>query len=175
MTIATPSIPEPVVDAAIATRADGLAARHEELRQAYLARDIERLVALFADDGQVTAAPGTFRGKDAVRKFFSWDAGLSPTVSVRDTGIGVLVAGSTVVWERVISLSYEGVPYDEDVTTVIEFGDDGLIRAYRSYYDKLAVLDRIASGLPGVQGWFVRRLTSYLVAQGRKGLDTSPT
>lgn len=153
----------------------GLPARLEELRQAYLRRDIERLVELFADDGEVTAAPGTFRGKDAVRKFFSWDARLSPTVAVRDTGIGVLMAGRTAVWERVISLSYRGVPYDEDVTTVIEFGDDGLIRAYRSYYDKLAVLDRIASGLPGLRGWFVRRLTGYLVAQGRKGLDTPST
>jgi hypothetical protein len=55
----------------------------------------------------------------------------------------------------------------------LEFDDTGLIRRYRSYYDKLAEMEKIASGLPGVSGWFARALIGYLVAQGRKGLDIS--
>lgn len=57
--------------------------------------------------------------------------------------------------------------------TILEFDDTGLIRRYRSYYDKLHVMEQIASGLPGVYGWFARALVGYLVAQGKKGLDTS--
>ena len=153
----------------------GLAGRIEEYRDAYQARDVDRLLALFADDAQVTAAPGTFRGKDAIRKLLDWDARLSPTASVRDTGIGVLISGQTVVWEHVISLTYENIPYEEAATKVVEFDEGGKIRRLRSYYDKLAIMDQIASRYPGIQGRIFRKLTGYLVAQGSKGLDATST
>jgi len=153
----------------------GLAGRIEEYRDAYQARDLDRILALFTDDAEVTVAPGTFRGKDEIRKLFDWDARLSPTASVRDAGVGVVVSGQTVVWERVVSLSYESIPYEEAATTVVEFDDAGKIRRLRSYYDKLALMDQIASRYPGIQGWMFRRLTGYLVAQGSKGLDATPT
>ena len=153
----------------------GLAGRIEEYRDAYQARDLDRILALFTDDAEVTVAPGTFRGKDEIRKLFDWDARLSPTASVRDAGVGVVVSGQTVVWEHVVSLSYESIPYEEAATTVVEFDDAGKIRRLRSYYDKLALMDQIASRYPGIQGWMFRRLTGYLVAQGSKGLDATPT
>jgi hypothetical protein len=34
-------------------------------------------------------------------------------------------------------------------------------------------MEQIASGLPGVYGRFARALIGYLVALGKKGLDTS--
>jgi hypothetical protein len=63
---------------------------------------------------------------------------------VGDAGIGVIVADHTVVSERVVSLTGEGIPYEERAVTVAEFDDRGLIRSFRSYYDKLAILDQIA-------------------------------
>ena len=92
---------------------------------------------------------------------------------IRDTGVGVLVSGSTVTWEREFELSAEGVPYREQSLAVIEFDDTGLIRHVRSYYDKLAVLDQIAQGLRGPSGWVFRGLTGYLVRMGTKGLPPS--
>lgn len=148
-----------------------LAARIEEYSAAYEARDVERMLALFADDAEVTVAPGTFRGKDEIRKLLEWDVLLSPTASVRKTGIGVLVSGRRAVSERVISLTYEGIPYEEEAVSVFEFDDAAKIRRVRSYYDKLAVMDEIASGYPGVQGRVFRTMIGYLVAEGRKGLD----
>ena len=65
------------------------------------------------------------------------------------------------------------MPFRQDAVTVPEFDDAGLIRRYRSYYDKLAVLDQITAGMSGVYGWFARTLVRYLVALGKKGLDTS--
>ncbi|MGZ4556212.1 MAG: nuclear transport factor 2 family protein, partial [Mycobacteriaceae bacterium] len=137
---------------AISTQAAGsdLVAQVERFRHAYLRRDVAGMLSLFSEDAELVAAPGVFRGKDAIKKFFQWDADLSPTVTVDDVGIGVAVAGqTTVVWERVIHLTYEGIPYHEDAVTIVEFDDSGLIRRYRSYYDKLAVVDQVASGLPG--------------------------
>jgi ketosteroid isomerase-like protein len=143
----------------------------QEYRDAYQARDVERMLALFADDAELTLAPGTFRGKDAIRKLLDWDVRLSPAATVRDAGIGVHVAEHTAVSERVISLTFEGIPYEEQAVTVFEFDEEGKIRRLRSYYDKLALMDEIASRYPGIRGWIFRRLTGFLVAQGRRGLD----
>jgi ketosteroid isomerase-like protein len=150
-----------------------LAQRVEDFRTAYQDRDIGRLLALFADDAELTAAPGAFRGKAAIGKFFEWDARVSPAAAVHDTGLGVQVVGRSVVWERQVLETAEGVPFHEDAVTILEFDDAGLIRRYRSYYDKLAVLEQITSGMSGVYGWFASKLVGYLVALGKKGLDTS--
>lgn len=118
-------------------------------------------------------APGTFRGKAAIRKLFEWEVRLSPVATSHDTGLGMVVVGRSVVWERQVQEMAEGVPYTTDAVTILEFDDAGLIRRYRSYYDKLAVMEQITSGLPGIYGWLARKLVGYLVALGKKGLDTS--
>lgn len=151
-----------------------LARQVEHLRTAYQDRDIDRLLTLFADDAELSAAPGTFRGKAAVRQFFEWDAQVSPTALIRDTGLGVLIAGRTVVWERQILETTEGVPFQEEAVTILEFDDAGLIQRYRSYYDKLQVMEQITAGLPGLYGCFARGLVGYLVGLGKKGLPTPP-
>lgn len=150
-----------------------LARRVEEYRTAFQARDVEGMLELFADDAELTAAPGTFRGKAAIRKFLQWDARVSPTATIHDTGLGVLIVGRSAVWERQVLETAEGVPFREDAVTILEFDDAGLILRYRSYYDKLRVLDQITSGMSGIYGWFAKKLVGYLVALGKKGLDTS--
>lgn len=147
----------------------------EEYRDAYQARDVERMMKLFADDAELVWAAGAFRGKDAVRKVLEWDVRLSPTAVVRDAGIGTIGAERTVVAERVVSLSAEGVPYEETAVTMFEFDDAGLIRSMRSYYDRLAIMHQVASAYPGVRGRVLRTVTGFLVRLGSKGLDVSPT
>lgn len=147
----------------------------ERYRRAYEERDIEHLTALFADDAELTWAGGSFRGHEALRRLLQWDASESPTAAVTDCGVGVVVAGRTIVWERVVRLAYEGrIPFEERAVTILELDDTGLISRLRSYYDKLDVLDQIASGSPGIQGRVFRMLTGWLVRQGSKGLDLEP-
>ena len=153
-------------------RHEELARRAEEFRSASEDRDVERMLALFADDAEATMAPGTFRGKAAIRKLFEWEVRLSPVATSKDTGLGMVVVGQSVVWERQVSETAEGVSYTTDAVTILGFDDSGLIRRYRSYYDKLAVMEQIASGMSGIYGLFARALVGYLVALGKKGLDT---
>jgi limonene-1,2-epoxide hydrolase len=150
-----------------------LARRAGEFRAATQDRDVEHLLALFADDAEVTMAPGTFRGKTAIRKFFEWETRMAPVATSKDAGVGLVVAGRSVVWECQVSETVQGVPYTTDAVRILDFDDAGLIRRYRSYYDKLDVMEKIASGMSGAYGWVARALIGYLVAQGKKGLDTS--
>ena len=151
-----------------------LAQRAEEFRSAHQDHDIERMLALFADDAEVSMAPGTFRGKAAIRKFWEWEMRITPgTIMIRDTGLGMVVVGRSVVWECQVSATVQGVPHTTDAVRILDFDSAGLIRCYRSYYDKLGEMEKIAAGMSGVYGWVARALIGYLVAQGKKGLDTS--
>ena len=150
-----------------------LVRRVEDYRTAYQDRDVDGMLALFADDAEVTMASGTFRGKAAIRKFFEWEVRMVPVAASTDTGLGMVVVGRSVVWEHQVSETAQGVPYTTDAVTIVEFDDAGLIRRYRAYYDKLTVLEKIAAGMSGIYGWFARKLVGYIVAQGEKGLDTS--
>ena len=85
------------------------------------------------------------------------------------------MVGRSVVWERQVLETAEVVLFREEAVTIVEFDDDGLIRRYRSYYGKLAVMEQITAGMSGVYGWFAKKLVGYLVALGKKGLDTSST
>lgn len=147
---------------------------HNRYQDAYEARDVERLLDLFADDAEMTWAVGTFRGKDAIRTVLEWDVGLSPTATVRTTGIGVITSGHAIVSERVVNLTAEGIPYEERAVTITEVDDVGLIRSMRTYYDKLAVMHQIASGYPGLRGRVFRAVTGYLTRLGSKGLEVAP-
>ena len=147
--------------------------RAEDYRASYQDRDIHGMLALFAEDAVFIWAQGTFRGKAAIRQVLEQDVGASPTAVVRDTGLGMVVVGRSVVWERQASLTVKGVPIREDAVTILEFDDAGMIRQFRSYYDKLGMMNQIASGLPGIYGWFARKVVGSVVAQANKGLDTS--
>lgn len=154
-------------------RHEDLTQRAEDYRTAYQDRDLERLLAMFADDAVMFWSQGTFRGKAAIRPVLEQDVRECSTAAVRDTGLGIVVVGQSVVWERQISLTIQGVPVREDAVTILEFDDAGLIRQFRSYYDKLGMMNQIASGLPGINGWFARKIVGSVVAQANKGLDTS--
>jgi hypothetical protein len=51
-------------------------------------------------------------------------------------------AGRSAVWERQVMLTVQGVPVREDAVTILEFDDAGLIRKFRSYYDKLGMMNQ---------------------------------
>lgn len=144
-------------------RQEELRRRVEAFRGAYQQHDVYRMVAMFAAEATYIAAPGTFHGPSAIRRFLQWDAELSPMARINDTGVGILVHGSTAIWEREFHLSAKGVPYREQSLAIIESNNDGQILRMRSYYDKLDVLDQITAGLPGPYGWLTHKIVAYLV------------
>jgi ketosteroid isomerase-like protein len=142
----------------------------KELDRALEKRDVQAVLEFFAD-AEWTLAPGTFSGKDGIRRYLEWDMRTSPEATYRLTGIGVLTAGNVAVRETVVEQVWEGIGYDYPALTVIEFNDDRKIQRMRSYYDKLGLEQRVAAKAPGVRGWIFRNLINFMVAQGEKGLS----
>lgn len=138
--------------------------------EAYDGRDIDAVVELFAEDGDWRVGPGTFTGKDGVRRLLEWDVGLSPTLTSREEGAGIVTKGSVGFREHRIEQTAEGIPISYPCLSVFEVNETGKIQHVRSYYDKLGIMHDIASKYPGVKGWFFRKMVNALVAQGEKGL-----
>jgi ketosteroid isomerase-like protein len=143
--------------------------------QAFEDRNVEAALAFFADDAVWTIAPGAFKGRQELRRALEWDARITPTIQSRLSGIGLVVRGKVAVREVVYTATFEGISYDYPCVTVFEFGGDGLIRAMRSYYDKLAIEHQIADRYPGVKGWVFEKMVGFLVAQGNRGIDPRRT
>lgn len=143
----------------------------EEFDRALEKRDVKAALDFFADNAEWTLAPGTFSGKDGIRRYLEWDMRTSPRATYRLTGIGVLTAGNVAVREAEVEQVWEGISYAYPALTVIEFNGDRKIQRIRSYYDKLGLEQRVAAKLPGIRGWIFRKLIGLLVAQGRKGLS----
>ncbi len=143
----------------------------EEFDRTLEERDVQAALEFFADDAEWTLAPGTFSGKDGIRRYLEWDMRTSPKATYRLTGIGVLAAGNVAVRETVVEQVWEGISYDYPALAVIEFNDGGKIQRMRSYYDKLGLEQRVAAKTPGIKGWVFRKLINFMVVQGRKGLS----
>ena len=80
-------------------------------------------MAAYAPDGQVTAAPGTFREHEDVATFYRWATDTSAVAAVRDTG-GIVVHGGTAIWEGEITERYGDIDYTYPIVEVYEFDDD---------------------------------------------------
>jgi ketosteroid isomerase-like protein len=149
---------------------EGIEGVVEEFDRALEKRDVKAALEFFADDAEWTLAPGKFSGIDGIRRYLEWDMRTSPKVIFRLAGIGVLAAGNVAIRESMVEQVWEGIGYEYPALTVIEFNDDRKIACIRSYYDKLGLEQRIAAKAPGIKGWVFRRLISFMVAQGQKGL-----
>jgi ketosteroid isomerase-like protein len=143
----------------------------EEFDRALEKRDVRAALAFFADDAEWTVAFGTFSGQDGIRRLLEWEMRTIPEATYRLTGIGVLTAGKVAVRETVVEEVWEGIDFDEPAVAVIEFNDDREIQRMRSYYDKLGTMQQITAKYPGIKGWVFRKLISFVVAQGQKGLS----
>ena len=137
--------------------------------EAFVARDVERMLSFFADDAVWVSPVGVFRGRDGLRRVLTWDVQVAPWVKARRFGIDILVKGNRAVSESVFEGVYEGKRFEMSSVTVFEFAGDK-IRHIRLYYDKLSITKQVVMQYKGVSGWFAKRLVNLIVGRAEKGL-----
>jgi ketosteroid isomerase-like protein len=95
-----------------------------DLAEAYMKRDVEKMLSFLTEDMVWAQPEGTFTGKKEVKRFLVWDAAQrTPDFKVRDAGIGIIVKGNKAVYEYVFEGSMpDGRRYrDIPGITVYEF------------------------------------------------------
>jgi ketosteroid isomerase-like protein len=138
-----------------------------DFAEAFVNRDVERMLSFFAEDAVWVSPVGTFKGKDGLRPVLTWDTQISPTVKARRSGIGLMVKGNKAVDESISECEYEGKKVEVPGITVFEF-NDGKIQHIRLFYDKLSIIKQVTVQYPGVRR-LVRKENSELYSEkGRR-------
>jgi ketosteroid isomerase-like protein len=140
-----------------------------DFHEAYVKRDVEKMLSFFAEDAVLVTPAGTFKGKHEVKRYWTWETGVSPTETSRASGIGIMVKENRAVSEAVSEGDFEGKKFEAPGIVVYEFSD-GKIQRMRMYYDKLSIVKQVAMQYTGITGWFMKRLVNYIVGQAEKGL-----
>jgi ketosteroid isomerase-like protein len=104
----------------------------EALYEAYLAGDGEGMIALMADDVEVTfLGQGTFHGIPAVRRFMAYSAGLLREMDFR---IGPVIIDGEVgcaVW-RETATTRDGKPWDNHGVDVVRVRDGRIVSLHEN-------------------------------------------
>jgi ketosteroid isomerase-like protein len=137
--------------------------------EAFVKRDVEKMLSFFAEDAVWVSPVGTFKGKEGLRRVLTWDTQVSPTVKSKRAGIGIMVKENKAVTEDISEGWVEGKKYETLAITVFEFSGDK-IQHIRFFYDKLSIIKQVTMQYKGVTGWFAKRLINYIVGRGEKGL-----
>jgi len=134
--------------------------------EAYVKRDVEKMLSLLTEDAVWVLPEGTFKGKEEVKRFLTWDAQITPDVKLRDAGIGIMVKGNKAVWEWVFEGSTPDGRRCREIPgiTVFEFSGEKIQQQHRMYYDRLSMAIQMA------KGWFEKKVVGFIVNRWEKGL-----
>ncbi|MCL6578575.1 MAG: nuclear transport factor 2 family protein [Candidatus Bathyarchaeota archaeon] len=137
--------------------------------EAFVKRDVEKMLSFFAEDAVWVSPVGTFKGKEELRRVLTWDTQICPIVKAKRSGIELMVKENKAVTEGISEGLVEGKKYEILTVTVFEFNGDK-IQQIRLFYDKLSIIKQVTMQYKGVTGWFAKRLVNYIVGRGEKGL-----
>jgi len=106
-----------------------------EFVEAYVKRDVEKMLSFFAEDTLWVDPMGTFKGKEELKRYLAWDVQTVPELKIRDAGIGIMVSGNKAVCEWVFDGSTsDGRRWrDIPVITVYEFSGGKIQQQHRAY------------------------------------------
>lgn len=112
----------------------------QTLQQIEQTGDVEPLVAMFAEDAELSnlATPKPLRGRDGARQF--WQKYLSVFKQIRSKFTNTIESDGTSVLEWISQGDISsGEPLNYRGVSVLEI-DNGLVQRFRTYYDSAAFL-----------------------------------
>ena len=117
-----------------------------EFREAYVSKNVEKMLSFLTEDIVWVTGMGTFRGREDVKRYFAWDAKATPGLKLRDSGAGLVVKGNKAFAEVVAEwMMSDHERLETPVMFVFELGNDK-IREARVYYDRLSIAKQVAKG-----------------------------
>jgi ketosteroid isomerase-like protein len=134
-----------------------------EFVQALVRKDVEKALSYFADDASWRTNEGTFNGKSEIRNYLTWMSKMISNPKITEAGIGLLVKGTTAVYESDQEGTYEGTKYGMRVICIHEFKGEKF-QNVRTIYDRLSMAKQAAKGL------FSKSIVNSIVNRMEQGL-----
>ena len=133
-----------------------------EFDNAIEARDVEGMLAAFADDCEIELLGITLKGKNGARTWIEWLFGNVPTIKF--TPVNILVEGN-VFFEEFIATAklVDGTIVQSKQAEVLIY-ENYKIRSLRLYFDRLDFSDAIADD------FFTRKIVQLVKNRSLKGL-----
>lgn len=126
-------------------------------------RDLDKALSLCAEDADWVTPEGTYRGREEIKRYWTWVMQINSDLACKDSGIGIIAQGNNAVYEHLVSGTTNRMKYQMPVMCVYEFSD-GKIQHIRTVYDRLIVAKQAAKG--SLAKWLV----NSIVKQAEKGL-----
>lgn len=135
-----------------------------DFSEAFVSRDVERMLSFWAEDGVWVSPVGTFRGKEEIRRYLTWDVQVTPNIKVKDIGVGILVKGNKSFYESISeNVTPDGRKFEIRAISVHEFSGDK-IQHVRLFYDRLSIAKQ------ATKGWLEKLIINTVVSRAEKGL-----
>ena len=132
--------------------------------EAFNKKDLMSMLSFFADDATSIRSEGTFRGKEEIKRYYTWIYSNYSEVSLTEKGI--IVEGDRAVLEWAIegtSVRGGGRKLQLQGLDLFEF-KNGKVQEVHIYQDRLLIAKQLASG------WFEKTIINAVVNRMEKGL-----
>ena len=132
--------------------------------EAFNKKDLTRMTSFFGDDATFIRPEGTFRGKEEIKRYYTWS--FSNYSELTLTAKGFVVEGNKAVLEFVFEgTSSRGGGKKQQLPgmAVFEFRN-GKVQQVHDYYDRLLIAQQLANG------WFEKKIINAVVNRTGKGL-----
>jgi ketosteroid isomerase-like protein len=127
-------------------------------------RDIENVVSFLTEDATWITPAGKYEGKLAVQRYLAWEFELVPSLTVTETGVGLIVQDDQAVIEHTLSGTIRGEPCEWLGMCAYELRD-GKIQAVRTVYDRLTLIQQSSTG------WLESKVVDLVASKAESGLE----
>lgn len=125
--------------------------------------DVNQFLSFAASDAIWITPFGTFKGSEEIKNYATWMCNGVTDFKIVETGIGIIVQGTTGIIEHDFSGIMEGKKFKVPSLCIYEFKDDKFI-TIRTFVDRLCFAEQTVKGI------FPKLIVNAVVKGSTKGL-----
>jgi ketosteroid isomerase-like protein len=133
-----------------------------EFLTAFSARDAEKALAFLTDDATWVTPAAKYQGKQAIGRYLDWEFDVVPTLTITETGAGLMVQGNQALIEHTLAGTVRGEPCQWLGMCAYEFRD-GKIQEMRTVFDRMTLVQQSATG------WLESKIVDAVASQTESG------
>jgi uncharacterized protein (TIGR02246 family) len=136
----------------------------QKILEAFNKKDLTRMLSFFADDATVIRPEGIFRGKEEIRRYYTWNYANYSEIILTEKDF--VAEGNKAVLEWITEgTSARGGNKKQrtQALALFEFRN-GKVQQIHDYYDKLLIAQQLSNG------WLEKTIINAVVKRMNKGL-----